>query len=109
MSTTEEPKKPGRRGFAALSPEQRQRMSSRGGKAAHAQGRAHTFTAEEARAARARSSGGRRRVRGSAAVTGRDEWAEQVEREGLCDARDEDGAPCGAKLGADGCPRGCRP
>jgi len=38
-------------GFAALTPEARAIVSSRGGKSAHAQGKAHTFTSDEARAA----------------------------------------------------------
>lgn len=36
------------RGFARLSPEQRKAIASAGGKAAHAQGTAHRWTAEEA-------------------------------------------------------------
>lgn len=40
-----------KRGFAAMTPEQRAAISSKGGKAAHAQGVAHEFTQEEARAA----------------------------------------------------------
>lgn len=47
-TTTEEPKK---KGWAALTPEQRREMASRGGKAAHANGKAHRFTKDEARAA----------------------------------------------------------
>jgi uncharacterized protein len=39
------------RGFAALSPERHREISSKGGKAAHEQGTAHEFNAEEARAA----------------------------------------------------------
>ena len=38
-----------KRGFALLSPEERRAVSSKGGKAAHELGRAHTFTKEEAR------------------------------------------------------------
>lgn len=38
-------------GFAALSPEQRQIVSSMGGRSAHAQGTAHKWTVDEARAA----------------------------------------------------------
>jgi general stress protein YciG len=34
-----------------MTPEQRQRISSMGGRAAHAQGKAHVFTTEEAKAA----------------------------------------------------------
>jgi general stress protein YciG len=39
------------RGFAVMDPEQRRVVASRGGKAAHAIGRRHRFTSEEARAA----------------------------------------------------------
>jgi uncharacterized protein len=40
-----------RRGFAAMDPEKVREIASKGGKAAHAQGVAHVFTTEEARAA----------------------------------------------------------
>jgi len=36
------------RGFASMAPERRAEISSRGGKAAHASGKAHRFTSEEA-------------------------------------------------------------
>ena len=39
------------RGFAAMSPEKKKEIASMGGRAAHACGRAHQFTSEEARAA----------------------------------------------------------
>lgn len=39
------------RGFAAMSEEQHREIASRGGKAAHEQGKSHRFTAEEAKAA----------------------------------------------------------
>jgi general stress protein YciG len=39
------------RGFAAMTPEQRQKIASMGGVAAHQSGRAHEFTSDEARAA----------------------------------------------------------
>jgi general stress protein YciG len=39
------------RGFASMDPDKQREIASRGGKAAHAQGRAHEFTADEARAA----------------------------------------------------------
>ena len=39
------------RGFAAMDAERRRRISSVGGKAAHAKGTGHEFTSEEARAA----------------------------------------------------------
>ncbi len=44
-------KKP--RGFAAISPERQKEIASQGGRAAHAGGKAHQFTPEEARAAAA--------------------------------------------------------
>jgi general stress protein YciG len=40
-----------RKGFAAMDPAKVREISSRGGKAAHAQGKAHQFTTEEAREA----------------------------------------------------------
>ena len=42
-------KKP--RGLAALTSERRREIASKGGQAAHAQGKAHRFTSEEAQAA----------------------------------------------------------
>jgi general stress protein YciG len=39
------------RGFASMSPERRKEVCSAGGKAAHAKGKAHKFTTEEARLA----------------------------------------------------------
>ena len=41
------------RGFAGLDPERRREIARMGGRAAHELGRAHEFTPEEARAARA--------------------------------------------------------
>ena len=46
--------KSGKRGFAALDPETRKAIASRGGKAAHALGKGHRFTTDEARAGGAR-------------------------------------------------------
>ncbi len=43
--------KKSKRGFAAMDREKQQELASKGGKAAHEQGRAHEFTAEEAREA----------------------------------------------------------
>jgi hypothetical protein len=40
-----------KKGFASWTPEARREAASKGGKAAHAQGRAHVFTSEEAREA----------------------------------------------------------
>lgn len=45
----EAPKK--RQGFAVMSPERRREIASLGGKKAHALGKAHQFTSEEAREA----------------------------------------------------------
>lgn len=39
------------RGFLSMSPEKKREVASKGGKAAHALGRAHVFTSEEAQAA----------------------------------------------------------
>jgi general stress protein YciG len=39
------------RGFAAMSPEKKREVAGMGGRAAHATGRAHQFSTEEARAA----------------------------------------------------------
>jgi len=39
------------RGFASMETERQREIARKGGKAAHAQGRAHEFTADEARAA----------------------------------------------------------
>jgi general stress protein YciG len=40
-----------KRGFASMDPEKQREIASKGGIAAHAQGRAHEFTSDEARAA----------------------------------------------------------
>ena len=39
------------RGFASMDPEKQRRIASKGGKAAHAKGRAHEWTVDEAREA----------------------------------------------------------
>ncbi len=50
--TVETPKKKtGLKGFASMDKAKVAEIASKGGKAAHAQGRAHQFTSEEARAA----------------------------------------------------------
>lgn len=41
----------GRRGFAGMTAEQQREIASRGGRAAHAQGKAHRWSAEEAKEA----------------------------------------------------------
>jgi general stress protein YciG len=40
-----------KRGFAAMDPDLQRQIASRGGKSAHAQGKAHEFTPDEAQAA----------------------------------------------------------
>jgi general stress protein YciG len=46
-----EEKPKSKRGFASMDPERLRELASKGGKAAHAQGRAHIWTAEQASAA----------------------------------------------------------
>jgi hypothetical protein len=48
-TTNETTKKP--QGFATLLPERRREIASLGGRTAHAQGKAHKFTSEEAKLA----------------------------------------------------------
>jgi general stress protein YciG len=61
------------RGFATMAPEKQREIASKGGKAAHAQGRAHEFSADEARTA------GRK---GGEAVSQNREHMAQIGREG---------------------------
>lgn len=49
------------RGFAAMTPERRQELASKGGQTSQAQGTAHQWTAEEARAAGKKSASLRRK------------------------------------------------
>jgi hypothetical protein len=60
VQTSSAPTSAPKRGFASMSPEERARIASMGGRAAHEQGTAHRFTSEEARAAG--SKGGRNRA-----------------------------------------------
>lgn len=53
---------PAKRGFALLTPEERQAMASQGGRAAHAAGTAHEYTTAEAKEA-GRKAGVARRAR----------------------------------------------
>jgi len=48
---TQNGSKKSNRGFASMDREKQKEIASKGGKAAHAQGRAHEFTADEARSA----------------------------------------------------------
>src|SRR5436190_24176405 len=54
-----------RRGFAAMDPAKQREIASKGGKAAHAKGRAHEFTPEQAREA-GRKGGLRAHQKGTA-------------------------------------------
>lgn len=53
-------KKKSKRGFASMSKEQRRKIASMGGTAAHRAGRAHQFTSEEARLAAVKSIAARK-------------------------------------------------
>jgi len=48
------------RGFAAMDKEEHREIASQGGRAAHANGHAHKFTSEEARAAGAKGAASRK-------------------------------------------------
>jgi general stress protein YciG len=49
MPTSTNEQKPKHRGFASMDPEKQREIASKGGKAAHEQGRAHEFSSDEAR------------------------------------------------------------
>jgi general stress protein YciG len=49
MASATEQGKSSHRGFASMDPAKQREIASKGGKAAHAQGRAHEFTPDEAR------------------------------------------------------------
>ena len=51
MAKNQTRKRSGKRGFAAMDPEQQRMIASKGGKAAHEKGTAHEWTSEEARRA----------------------------------------------------------
>lgn len=59
------------RGFASMDPNKQRAIASRGGKAAHAQGRAHEFTVEEARSAGRKGGNAASRNRDHMAAIGR--------------------------------------
>ena len=50
-TTSTDEQKPKHRGFASMDREKQREIASKGGKAAHAQGRAHEFSTDEARSA----------------------------------------------------------
>lgn len=64
-------KTPAKRGFAAMSKERQKEISSMGGRAAHAQGKAHVFTSEEARIAGRKGGAAVSRNRAHMAAIGR--------------------------------------
>jgi uncharacterized protein len=76
--TMRSPEKKKPKGFAALTPEKRREIASKGGKAAHAKGTAHEFDSEEARSAG--------RKGGHAISRNRDYMAEIGSRGGLSKA-----------------------
>lgn len=55
------------RGFAKMDPDKQRELASRGGKAAHAKGSGHEWTAEEARAAGRKGGLARHKRQGHAA------------------------------------------
>lgn len=59
------------RGFASMDPSKQREIASRGGKAAHEQGRAHEFTTDEARAAGRKGGQAVSRDRAHMAMIGR--------------------------------------
>lgn len=66
-TTTEETPKKSRRGFAAMDPARVREIASKGGKAAHEAGTAHTFTSDEARIAGRRGGSAPHKARGRGA------------------------------------------
>lgn len=58
-----------RRGFACMDPARQREIASRGGKAVHAQGKAHKFTREEAVAAG---------VKGGIATSSKPGWMKEI-------------------------------
>ena len=67
------------RGFASMDPEKQRRIASKGGKAAHAKGRAHEWTVEEA--SEAGRKGGSASHRRHEARTRAARWSQQDDRE----------------------------
>jgi general stress protein YciG len=78
-----------KRGFAAMDPKRLQEIASKGGRAAHAQGRAHQFSSEEAREAGSRGGRAVSQDRAHMADIGR---AGGKARSRALDARDEEQA-----------------
>lgn len=74
--TVKEGSKPkSKKGFAALSKEEVRKISSMGGKAAHAKGTAHCFSSEEAKAAGRKGGSAPHKTRGKHPVAEKDEAA----------------------------------
>ena len=59
-----------RRGFAAMDPEKRREIASRGGKKAHEMGVAHSFTSEKAKEAGSKGGSAFHRKRGRTVIVG---------------------------------------
>ena len=66
MQERQQEQQKSRRGFAAMSPERQREIASQGGRAAHQQGVAHEWNADEARAAgkKGGQASGKRRIAG---------------------------------------------
>lgn len=81
------------KGFAALTPEARRALSSRGGKAAHAAGTAHRFTTAEAKAAGAKGGKASRKRNMALAAIGPQGAPAEAEPKGLNGPGDPNGCP----------------
>jgi general stress protein YciG len=79
----------GKRGFAAMDPNQQRELARTGGQVAHASGRAHEFTSEEAREA------GRK---GGRTVSQDREYMRRIGRVGGLNRRRKDGSESSSAL-----------
>ncbi len=79
------------RGFAVMDLAKQREIASKGGKAAHAQGRAHEFTADEARAAGRKGGESVSRDREHMAAIGREGGLARVRNRNLKSADDTSG------------------
>lgn len=70
MQERQQEQQKSRRGFAAMSPDRQREIASQGGRAAHQQGVAHEWSADEARAAGKKGGqiSGKRRSSGESAA-----------------------------------------
>lgn len=81
-----------RRGFAAMDPAKQREIAGRGGKSAHAQGKAHRFSSEEAAAA-GRKGGLAAHANGRAHRFTSEEAAAAGRKGGLAGRDDDAGEP----------------